>query len=204
MLQLVINKGYTLGGKNFTENLTVNDTNAVMAEALVPVAQPGVLASASTTAAGNITASNTAHGVITAQRADVFWNVGGVPGSRRGVTVGTVSGVTIPISGGAGDNLPATASGVVVATPVSAKLPAVSASVSGIVAGTPQGQQSVFAITDATPTELLGMPIPLGGTYQWHLYNGALVPFSGTATQVFMSHANTATPQLLTVGILTH
>lgn len=201
-LSLVINKSYTLGGKSFTQNLTVNDTNAVMVEESIPVAQPGTLASASTTAAGNITATNTAHGIITAQRADVYWNVSGVPGSRRGVTVGTVSGTTIPISGGAGDNLPATASGIVVATPVSAKLPVVGASITGIVAAC--NQQSILDITDATPTELLGITIPQGGTYQWHLYSGTAVPISGTATQVFLSHSNTATPQLMTLGILTH
>jgi hypothetical protein len=59
---------------------------------------------------GTITASTSAHGIETGNKVDVRW----VGGRRTRMTVGTVSGVSIPIDGGDGDDLPTTGTNVIV------------------------------------------------------------------------------------------
>ena len=51
------------------------------------------------------------HGVMTGNEVDVYWGEDGEH-SRLEMTVGTVSGTTVPIDGGTGDNLPATSTAV--------------------------------------------------------------------------------------------
>lgn len=58
---------------------------------------------------GTLTLSS-GHGVMTGNTVDVFWN--DHANSRLGMTVGTVSGTSVPIDGGTGDNLPAAATAV--------------------------------------------------------------------------------------------
>lgn len=47
------------------------------------------------------------HGITDGQRLDIYWTSGGVNYCHRGATVGTVSGTSVPIDTGTGDNLPA-------------------------------------------------------------------------------------------------
>lgn len=70
----------------------------------------GELTTRTSNTAGTITADSATHGVTTGQVMDIAWAEGTNPVNgyvRRDVTVGTVSGTTIPFSGGLGANLPA-------------------------------------------------------------------------------------------------
>jgi hypothetical protein len=71
-------------------------------EVSLPKAQAGNLSTRTDNTSGTITADSGSHGIATADVVDVYWS----GGMRYGVTVGTVSGTSIPISGGSGDNLP--------------------------------------------------------------------------------------------------
>lgn len=67
----------------------------------VAAAKPGTLATRTDANTGVLTMSS-GHGFQDADVIDVFWS----GGSRRGMTVGTVSVNSIPIDGGSGDDLP--------------------------------------------------------------------------------------------------
>lgn len=80
----------------------------------IPRAKTGTLSTRTDNDTGVLTLE-TSHGVTTgeANKIDVYWN----GGKRIGMTVGTVSGNSVPIDGGTGDNLP------VVDTEITAMVP---------------------------------------------------------------------------------
>lgn len=83
-------------------------------EVALPAGEAGTL----TTRTDNTTGTATlgaSHGITTGMTVDVFW----ASGVRYGVTVGTVSGTSVPFSGGSGDNLPSTSTSLVITEQVS-------------------------------------------------------------------------------------
>ena len=74
------------------------------------VAQAGVLTTRTDNTIGTITMGSGAHTITTAAVIDLYWS-GGV---RYGVIVGTVATTSVPITGGAGDNLPTAETAVTV------------------------------------------------------------------------------------------
>lgn len=81
-------------------NREADSTKAI--DIAVPAAKEGTLTTRSTDTTGTITLAAD-HGVTTGATVDLYW----AGGLRYGVTVGTVSGTAVPISGGAGTVLPA-------------------------------------------------------------------------------------------------
>lgn len=69
---------------------------------ILPKADAGSLTTRTGDTVGTITMDDAGHPVATADVIDVYW-AGGI---RYGCTVGTVSGTSVPITGGAGDVLP--------------------------------------------------------------------------------------------------
>ena len=67
----------------------------------LPAAKTGTLTTRTDNTDGELTMS-ASHGITTGATIDIYWS----GGSRYGVTVGTVATNAVPISGGAGDNLP--------------------------------------------------------------------------------------------------
>jgi len=67
----------------------------------LPAAKTGTLTTRTDNTDGELTMS-ASHGITTGATIDLYWD----GGSRYGVTVGTVATNAVPISGGAGDNLP--------------------------------------------------------------------------------------------------
>jgi hypothetical protein len=82
----------------------------------LPAAKTGTLSTRTDNTDGELTMA-AGHGITTAAVIDLYWTVGGVMGVRYGVVVGTVATNAVPISGGAGDNLP------IATTPITAVLP---------------------------------------------------------------------------------
>lgn len=72
-------------------------------EVTLPAAQAGSLTTRTDDNTGTITMSDGAHTIETGDVVDVYWD-GGV---QYSVSVGTVSGTSVPIDLGVGDNLPA-------------------------------------------------------------------------------------------------
>jgi hypothetical protein len=79
-------------------------------DATLDTAEAGSLTTRTDNDTGTITMSSGGHTITTGEVVDVYWS-GGV---RYGMTVGTVSGTSVPIDAGAGDNLPSAATAVTV------------------------------------------------------------------------------------------
>lgn len=82
-------------------------------EIAVPVGKAGSLTTRSDHDTGIVTMSSGSHGISSSDVVDLFWS----GGARFGITVGSVSGTSVPIGGddsGTGDVLPASSTAVVV------------------------------------------------------------------------------------------
>lgn len=97
-------------GRSMGRTVTRESDNALVYEYSLPAGNAGELTTRTSDTAGEVTADSASHTIETGDTVDVHWD-GGV---RYGMTVGTVSGTAIPISGGSGDNLPSASTGVVV------------------------------------------------------------------------------------------
>ena len=99
-------------GLSISKSITRSGDHPNGYEVTLPVGTAGALSTRTDNDTGVVTAAG--HGLAQNDKVDVFWTVGGVSGRRYGMTVGVVAGNDVPIDLGAGDNLPAQASAVVI------------------------------------------------------------------------------------------
>lgn len=105
------------GGVTITGSKSRTADSGVGYDLAIPPAKEGVLTTRTSDTAGTITLGAD-HGITTADTVDLYWS----GGLRYGVTVGTVSGTSVPFSGGAGDDLPAEDDPITVGPVVSANV----------------------------------------------------------------------------------
>jgi hypothetical protein len=110
---LNITIGVSGAGGNISQQFSRTADGGILRNVAIPAAKAGQLTTRTDNDTGTLT-MGAGHGITTGQIVDIYWNVGGVPGRRYGVTVGTVSGNSVPIDLGSGDNLPANNSAVTV------------------------------------------------------------------------------------------
>lgn len=91
----------TLGGNNVNASISRTHAGAIPQSVSVPAAKAGTLSTRTNNTDGTLTLGS-GHGITTGATIDLYWT----NGARRNVTVGTVSGTSVPISSGTGDNLP--------------------------------------------------------------------------------------------------
>lgn len=99
--QVVATQVTVTGIDPMLRTVTIEADNQTASEVEVAAAKTGTLTTRTDANTGVITGQS-GHGVTTGARLDVYW----ADGKRYGMTVGTVSGTSIPIDLGAGDNLP--------------------------------------------------------------------------------------------------
>lgn len=97
--------GFAFGNAQNARRDYEHDNNYQVA---LPAGKAGTLTTRTDNTDGTATLG-TGHGIATGNTVDIYW-AGGV---RYGVTVGTVSGTSVPFSGGAGDNLPTESTAIV-------------------------------------------------------------------------------------------
>lgn len=91
----------SVGGVNVNASLSRTHAGAIPQSVAVPIAKAGTLSTRTNNTDGTLTLGS-GHGITTGAVVDLYWS----GGARRNVTVGTVSGTSVPISSGSGDNLP--------------------------------------------------------------------------------------------------
>jgi hypothetical protein len=102
-----VNLVCNVNGRTYSGTVS-EDADSDLAHAeTVPAAASGTLSARGSTTAGTLTLED-GHGIQTANVLDMFWD----GGSRYGVVAGTVNVDAVPISGGAGDDLPAQATAI--------------------------------------------------------------------------------------------
>ena len=106
----VIATNISIGGISVQSSVTRTEAGQIGQEVTLPAGKAGTLTTRTSDVVGEATMA-TGHGITTGALVDVYWE-GGV---RYGVTVGTVSGLAVPLTdSGAGDVLPADETPIVI------------------------------------------------------------------------------------------
>ena len=187
---LTSTKQLSLYGQSYNSSLSVNYEGAALFDLVVPPAKPGVLTVRTDNVSGSLTLT-AGHGITTGNRLDLFWSVAGVNYGRRGCVAGTVAGVVVPFSGGAGDVLPAAASAVNCAVPVTQPLPFTGNNAICLAAGS-EAPNAQIVLVDGAVAELVAIQIRSPGVaYTWFSGDGTTNPVAGVApVNVLVSHGD--------------
>ena len=107
----VFSTNISLGGISVQSSIMRTESGQIAHEVTLPAGKAGTLSTRTSDTAGVATLAAD-HGITTGMMVDVYW----AAGVRYGVTVGTVSGTSVPLSdSGAGDVYPAASTAIVVA-----------------------------------------------------------------------------------------
>jgi hypothetical protein len=99
------------GGGSISQQVARTCDGAGTREITLAASQAGSLTTRTDNTHGTITMTSGGHTITTAELVDLYWT----GGRRYNVVVGTVSGTSVPFSGGSGDNLPSTSTAIQVA-----------------------------------------------------------------------------------------
>jgi hypothetical protein len=183
------------GAAGASQNVTVSDNTSVFANPSVPAAQPASLTTRSGNTTGTLTMTNASFGIVTGQRLDVYWN----GGQQYNVVAGSVSGLSVPISGGTGTNLPAANTAISVGIPTSAPFSVTGNNMQGLICtmnALPTGQVKgcYFVFDGPSGGDSFSAAVIPGTIYDWlNGYAVASNPLSNcTIGTIWMSHADTS------------
>jgi hypothetical protein len=197
---MAVRESYQLGGKTFSQTKTLSEEGFSGKEVSVPAAKAGDLTTRTDDDTGELT-MDVGHGITTGQRLDLYWEVAGVKGCRRGMTVGTVSVNQVPIDGGSGDVLPADETPITAMVPVEEPLALTGADVVGFAFYAAAG--GTFVVATAADAELFGKSIlESASAYGWHEGNGLANPVVGAIDHVFLSHGDSTGARTMRYGFL--
>lgn len=198
--QATVSNTLSIGGTQYGAARTQNGTSEVEVNDTLAAAKTGSLTTRTSNTAGTLT-MDAGHGIATGNRLDLYWtNADGTKGARYGITVGTVSTNSVPISSGAGDNLPTLNSAItaMVPTKYAMSLPYAKLLALGVGAAAP----AVAAFVDGSDAAVFGGRCTgTGGHYLWDAGNGASNPFGTTnVASVFLSHGDSTAAQNVSTG----
>lgn len=160
----------------------------------LPVGNAGTLSTRTDASTGEITAADAEHGIATGDAVDIYWD-GGV---RYGATVGTVAGAAIPVSGGAGDDLPLADAAVVVTkqVPINADIDGDELVILGIaaiyVSPTSAGKAHVD-LRDAANATIEELDLPANSPQIYDVAGGQTNPFAGNPIAKLLASNGSAT-----------
>lgn len=197
--QVITNFG--LGGYSFQINQAITGNDQYSTSYEVGPAQPSSLTTRTDNDTGVLTMTNSDHGIETGDKLDIYWD----GGCRRNMTVGTVSGTTVPIDLGSGDNLPAATTAINACVPVVATFVLTAANLSLFATSTDFEGQATFFASDGTTEVLTEHLQPTTGTPDtkyWYAGLGSNNPFSDDAATVHFSTADTAQAHTMTAAFL--
>lgn len=174
---------------------------------VLPAAKTGQLTTRTDNDTGTLSMAG-GHGILDGDRLDVYWS----GGHRRGMTVGTVAGNSVPVDGGAGDNLPTNLTSITAAVPSEEEFLATGDSLGLIFAKASRRSLVVFA--DDADAELFAIVGELGGStggaYQWRdpaeepvaSDGGVDNPLAGDdVAKVFISNGDSAGTAAVQTGV---
>lgn len=180
-----------VNSKNMTESVTVTGDGLVQKDVQANLAKAGTLTTRTDDDDGVIT-MGAGHGFVDGDRLDIFWDVGGVKGSRYGITA-DMTGDLLTVTGGAGDVLPADESPVTVCKCKSESFNVIGNNMQ-LLSLYMSGRGNII-IADAVPAAHHPQVFPNNAqVYQWYVDSGITNPLAGdTVTQIFVSQASTTT-----------
>lgn len=193
------------GGGVTIQTLPIIRTNSgpIGLEDSLNAAKTGQLTTRTNDTSGELTMA-AAHGITTAAVIDLYWS-GGV---RFGVVVGTVATNAVPISGGAGDNLPTnmTAITAVVQKSINLAIDGDNADILAIVVETIDKSLRTAAhvqFRDSSNAEIAEIDLVANVPQVWDLAGGSANPFTGNPiTNLKASQANSTATETYTLKIV--
>lgn len=196
MPRITLTKVQKVGGVSKQVLKNIDGTALTHVSESVPAAKAGVTANNVDADTGEITAASASHGITTGMKLDMYW----AGGARRGVTVGTVAGTTIPIDLGAGDNLPANGTAVTFMEQQQAPFTVDGDDLLALTIYV--AARGYVALSDAGGEELFEDFLE-AGTYEWHLDLAAASPIAGDSIiTVQYSHADSTAAREIVVAAL--
>ena len=188
----------SVGSLSFVQRAGDSGSSSIVVESSVPGAKSGTLTTRTDNDTGTLTMA-ASHGITTGQILDVFWSTG----SRRAMTVGTVSGNSVPIDGGSGDNLPLVATAITAMVPVEETMVFDGDDIVAVAVKSEANGYAVFVsdapadITTATLSELSA-----GEGKGWLLSSGDTNPLAGyNVEKVKFSHSSTSAKVMTAVVV---
>lgn len=113
-----INSQLNFGGISLSKKTEVDASHPNVFVETLPVGKAGTLTARTDANTGSATLGS-GHGITDGMIVDIRW----AAGVRYGMTVGTVASLVVPVDGGAGDDLPATSTALVLTEQVSINTP---------------------------------------------------------------------------------
>lgn len=190
------------GGGITIQPLAITRTNSGsigLQETLV-AAKTGTLTTRTDNTDGELTMA-ASHGITTGQVIDLYWSTG----VRYGVTVGTVATNAVPISGGAGDNLPAdeTAITAVVQMSINLAIDGDETDILAVIVETTDSSLRTAAhvqFRDAANDQIAEIDLTTNVPQVWDIAGGSANPFTGDPiTNLKVSQANSTTAATLKI-----
>jgi hypothetical protein len=203
--QLVIQNQFTLNGRVYQNKATISEEGLVSKIVPAPVAKTGTLTTRTSDSEGELTMA-ASHGITTGARLDLYWD----GGSRRGITVGTVSVNQVPLTTatGAGDVLPADETAITASVPAEEEFLLTGNSLQALLFY--GDQRAIVVLTGADDAEDFGREVgsdtEVGRTFLWYADdpNAPTNPVSGdTVAKAFISNGSSSTAAQVRVEALT-
>ena len=198
-MQTVFSTSVDVVGVRFRRASTIDSDGVLIKNPSLAAAKAGTLTTRTSNTQGTLTLGS-GHGVTDSARLDVYWtNDDGTQGRRYGMVVGTVSGTSVPLtSSGGGDNLPAAATAVTVMVPQLETFVVTAADLKALCVGCAAGATAVFRESDTTLV-LAAEADGATGSYVWDSSSGMTNPFGDNVADVYLSHADSTSAQVVTV-----
>jgi hypothetical protein len=204
MPSITIAKAISGGGLSISSlPVTRTASGGITLEESMSVAKTGTLTTRTDNTDGELTMS-ASHGITTGATIDLYWTTG----VRYGVTVGTVATNAVPISGGAGDNLPADETAITAVVQQSASLSIDGDNAKIIVVAVETVDKTIrtaahVQFRDSTNDEIAEIDLVTNVPQDWDIQGGSANPFTGDPiTNIKFSQGGTSTTETYTLKII--
>ncbi len=203
----VISRRSSVLGKVAYHSETVTGDGGVIKDPTLAAAKAGTLSLRTSNTVGTLTMES-GHGITTAARLDLYF----ANGRRYGITVGTVSGLSVPFTLGDGDNLPAQGTAILAMVPqletfemadVTTLLALICACLSAATLVFRNGAGAdlkVVQLAGPDTTDVANAGTPDG--YEWSTSSGADNPLGAAdVAEVYMSHNGTVAREVSAIAL---
>lgn len=198
----------TIGGVSFTSTRALLAEGEVSRNKSIPVARAGVLTTRTDDDTGmlTLTIAGAAAAFTVGMRVDLYWDVGGVKGHRRGMLVSAQAGETITVGTaggdiGAGDNLPIATSPIIIAASLLTEIRFDGDDVAVLAFAADARAIIVITGDDGVEDYFVHMP-EAASSVIWDSKYGQVNPIAGDViTRAYMSQADITTAKNVKVGV---
>lgn len=205
-MPVTINSSLTIsGGSVSISSLPVSRTGSgpIGLDEALTAAKTGTLTTRTDNTTGTLTMT-AGHGLTTGQTIDLYWSTG----VRYGVTVGTVSTNSVPISAGSGDNLPTASSSItaVVQTNCNVLIDGDNTKILAVCLETLDKNlrtKGHVQFRDAAGDEIAEIDLVANVPQVWDIEGGSANPFTGDViTNIRASQANSTSTETYSLKIV--